>query len=449
MSARIVLRRSLQLVPRSIYKAPKHGLQRQGLDFAHHRLSTSAEPPPTPSAAPDVDNQLSSSKSIFRKVGLFHWKTNHDNPLSAIKCHGSFAADPVVVDRAWLRDACPCEKCVDHSSGQKRHASTDVPTSLPISALKPTEDGGVQIHFELDFSTGGTHVSTYPRDFWSQLFRKPVEAAPKTELWNQEMMVKLSPYFSYETFMAGGAEYRQAMTTLSLYGLIFLDDVPSSEEAVKDIAGKIGVIQNTFYGTTWDVKSKPNAENVAYTNSYLGLHQDMLYLREVPRIQILHCLQNTCEGGDSLFSDSSRAAHQFRKQFPEEAESLTRRHLTYHYDKGGHSYQQSRPVLSYQSKPTVYWSPPFQSPIQPDELTRDGAFSFKQWHKGAKKFQEIFASWDSVYQHKMRPGQCSIFDNPRVLHGRLAFDSNGERWLKGTYVDSDSYESRLKSLNIT
>ncbi|KAF2964202.1 hypothetical protein GQX73_g9379 [Xylaria multiplex] len=454
MSATIILGRSLRLVPRNIYRAPKHGLQRQGLYLAGRQLSLSGQPPSIPSTVSGEHNGITPIKyPIRRNVRTddrhgFFWETDLGDPRNTIKFHRGASLKPLVASRTWLRDSCTCEKCVDSSSGQKRYASTDVPSKLPISALEVTTDGDLQIHFENDFLTHDTHVSTYPRGIWRHPSKRFMGAIPELKLWHRESLIRASPYYSYESFMTSEPKYYAVMTALRSYGIVFLVDVPPSEEAVKDIAGKLGVIQDTFYGTTWDVISKPNAENVAYTSSYLGLHQDLLYMCNVPRIQLLHCLRNTCEGGESLFSDGYRAAHQFRLQLPHQVSHLTERPVTYHYNKGGHSYQQSRPVLSKDSKESIYWSPPFQHPIQPDSLTQEGMFEFAEWQAAVRHLKAMFESWSSIYQYKMLPGQVAVFDNRRVLHGRCAFDSSGERWLKGAYVENSSYESRIKSLGI-
>jgi len=48
----------------------------------------------------------------------------------------------------------------------------------------------------------------------------------------------------------------------------------------------------------------------------------------------------------------------------------------------------------------------------------------------------------------MQEGDCVIFNNRRVLHGRREFDAKeGERWLKGTYVDTDVFMSRWRVLH--
>lgn len=41
-----------------------------------------------------------------------------------------------------------------------------------------------------------------------------------------------------------------------------------------------------------------------------------------------------------------------------------------------------------------------------------------------------------------------IFNNRRVLHGRRQFEAGtGQRWLKGTYVDTDVFNSKWRVLN--
>lgn len=69
---------------------------------------------------------------------------------------------------------------------------------------------------------------------------------------------------------------RAIKKNLAAAGILFLTNVPTDETAVEAIAEKLGPIKNTFYGKTWDVKDKPMAENVAYTNVFLDLHMDLL-----------------------------------------------------------------------------------------------------------------------------------------------------------------------------
>lgn len=50
-------------------------------------------------------------------------------------------------------------------------------------------------------------------------------------------------------------------------------------------------------------------------------------------------------------------------------------------------------------------------------------------------------------EHALLPGEMVIFDNTRVLHGRMAFDAgSGERHLCGYYLERNEVDSRLRVL---
>ncbi|KAI3317192.1 Clavaminate synthase-like protein [Xylariaceae sp. AK1471] len=450
MSGSTILGRSLRLLPKTKCKAPEHSLRPRSLYFQHRQYSQWETFLKASDSGDRKPSKLSTVTKPFKTkhhLNGHFWKLDLASSTGSVSYYAHSGAKPTLAHRAWLRDSCCCHKCVDSSSGQKRFASSDVPDELPIRTLAIAEDGSLQVHWEKDFFTHDTHISEYPHNLWHKAVHKRyVGAILAPKLWNRDIMKQLSPIIPYQAFMAGNSEYRQAMTTLSEYGLIFLRDVPFSEDAVTEIVEKIGVLQNTFYGRTWDVRSKPNAENVAYTNSFLGLHQDLLYMRNAPRIQLLHCLKNTCLGGESLFSDGYHVAEQFRQQFAGMVKPLNERKVVYHYNKSGNIYRRPRAVLS---KLGVYWSPPFQSPVQSDSMTNEGMDNYAQWLKAARKMQQLLEDEVNMYEYKMQPGECVIFDNRRILHGRRQFDtSSGERWLKGAYVEDDSHNSLLASLGL-
>lgn len=81
---------------------------------------------------------------------------------------------------------------------------------------------------------------------------------------------------SFNHVVQDRSAYRQMLHELESYGLVFITDMPDNERAIEQLAETIGPLRNTFYGRTWDVKDKPNAENVAYTAGFLGLHMDLL-----------------------------------------------------------------------------------------------------------------------------------------------------------------------------
>jgi alpha-ketoglutarate-dependent taurine dioxygenase len=196
---------------------------------------------------------------------------------------------------------------------------------------------------------------------------------------------------------------------------------------------------------------------VAYTNKFLGLHQDLLYYPDTPRIQLLHCLDNNADGGESLFSDGIYAA---TRLFWESAYQGRRGYLSrtipgallssktrFGYNKNGNVYTREHTLAKVVTTPrgaplveSVWWSPPFQIPFAPEH-------AHSAFHKAAKAFQYILEHRNNVFQYKMKAGECVVFDNWRVLHGRNQFNTaSGKRWLKGTYVADKVYTARFDDM---
>lgn len=371
---------------------------------------------------------------------------------------------PVTISQLWLRDACQCPLCVSDSSGQKRFATCDVPSNVKADSLKVLGDGSLEVSWANDNALGGAeHVSTYPPAVLHEVMaaRHPYhQPIPAREIWDCRHFERdsRSREISYAHWMEDSSRFAEAVRNLHLWGLVLIRGVPQTEDAVAQVASRLGHVQSTFYGPTWDVISKPQAENVAYTNEFLCLHQDLMYLKEPPRIQVLHCLENSCQGGDSLFSDGIRAAHDLRINNRNAYHSLRSIPVDYHYAKGGNYWHNShvtvigpRNSTGVKADPSsVRWSPPFQAPFWTaiSDGNRDSSFGRRAgylvegWQKAAKMFKNSLEDPANMVQFRVQPGDCVVFDNWRILHGRRAFDTaSGSRHLRGTYVEDQALTS--------
>ena len=68
-------------------------------------------------------------------------------------------------------------------------------------------------------------------------------------------------------------------------------------------------------------------------------------------------------------------------------------------------------------------------------------------YEALQAFGKLLRSPELEFEFKMKPGDCQVFDNRRVLHARAEFDLNsGPRHLQGCYVDRDDFMSRLRVL---
>ncbi|KAJ4406785.1 hypothetical protein N0V82_010051 [Gnomoniopsis sp. IMI 355080] len=352
-----------------------------------------------------------------------------------------------------LRDACPCAQCVSESSGQKRFATCDIDATPQLESSEILEDGSLELVWAHDFMSGGPHTSNYPLHFlqsWIQNKALPGLTRPQRYLWDRAAFEENleARMIGYDAWMEGGEPFAKSLLDLATWGLIIVKNVPESKDAVKEVANKIGNLQSTFYGETWDVISKPSAENVAYTNEFLCLHQDLMYHRDIPFIQVLHCLKNDCPGGDSLFSDGFRAAAELKKRSPSAHDVLTRQTVPFQYSRNGHYYevprltiQAPRGDVTRALPAAVHWSPPFQSPFS----TVVPSQRLSKWHKAAKVFKDSLEAPENMLQYRLQPGDCVLFNNWRILHGRTKFDtSSGFRHLHGAYLTKQVFESALR-----
>ena len=97
----------------------------------------------------------------------------------------------------------------------------------------------------------------------------------------------------------------------------------------------------------------------------------------------------------------------------------------------------------------VNWAPPFQGPFTVDRGISDYARKLTAYHRATIAFQAIISAPENQFTHMLKPGECVIFNNRRILHGRQQFESVGvvagkERWLKGAYLDMDDVASTVR-----
>ncbi|GIJ98213.1 hypothetical protein Aspvir_000328 [Aspergillus viridinutans] len=352
-----------------------------------------------------------------------------------------------------LRDACKCNLCVDEHSKQRKFRTTDIPPLIVPRDVK-WDGKELQIKWSSDIEGWGPdHVSKYNatmlKDQRANPPRSDTGKMRRRLFWDKKTMQEVQHWVSYEDYMNDEKAFIRSMRHLALMGIIFVKDIPDSREMVEKIATRMGPLRNTFYGPTWDVRSVPQAKNVAYTNVSLGFHMDLMYMNEPPGFQLLHCLENSCDGGESLFVDSFRAADLLRWRSPEAFKDLSKLHLSYEYNHKEHVYNNSWPVLEMEdgdlTKQIVHvnYSPPFQAPIISDDHIHK---HWSEYRRALAMFASEIERGYNVFQLKLNPGECVIFENRRVLHARNKFNTEqGKRWLAGAYVDEDAVLSTFRT----
>ncbi|KAK6885399.1 Dioxygenase str8 [Candida tropicalis] len=404
------------------------------------------------------------------------------------RCHSSLAVlnfnnkeitvsineKPVTFNNVFLRDSSRSPDSVDPISSQKLFTTAEGATNLSING-PPSVENSKEPSLKVQWNNDGKIIdSSYPVSFLERYSTPSGRRIEKffdedRKLWDKNELESNLPslQIDYKDILNKEESFFQALYNLNRYGLTFVNNIPQPELTnmteensyqwpVFQIASKFGYIKKTFYGTLFDVKNqKEKAVNIAYTNTFLPLHMDLLYYESPPGLQLLHAIQNSTLGGENIFCDSFLAAEHVRQVDPDAYTALTKIPITYHYDNNNEYYYYKRPLIiedaeigaGFPKISAINYAPPFQGPLEHGIEKSDPNYSmFDDFIRGMKLFETYINEPENHFEIKMKEGSCVIFENRRALHSRNEFSdsNNGDRWLMGTYVDGDSFRSKLR-----
>lgn len=359
-------------------------------------------------------------------------------------------------DHFVLRDASKSETSVDPVSSQKLFNSAWLLKNPCAPKKVEIVDGANTLHIE--WNDGDTF--TYTAEYLNALNGPSVPAKKYTPFhWNKESLERqlgANMKVDYHSYMNPHDDkvLFETLRTLDRFGIALVTDIPDeathnyTEWAVGMIAERIGHIRPTFYGHLFDVKNMSGeANNIAYTTKPLPLHMDLLYLENIPGFQFLHCIKNSAgseENGVNYFVDSLGALEYVRNKDPSVLKALETIPISYHYSRDDKRYYQQRPLIEHKAHETVVnYSPPFQGPFVLPQVS--DSLLLDKFKKGLALFEEFVENPQNQFTIKLPENSCVIFHNRRILHARKEFE--GERWLKGCYLDADTFSSRLTSLS--
>lgn len=338
----------------------------------------------------------------------------------------------------WLRDNCPSGL---HPQTQER--------LLDLLELDPTPVLEAAViegdHLWLDYADG--HVSQMPLALLAahvpgRPAADPAVIAPS--LWRADLTVAGIPRFAAAKVLAEVAVLNQWMQQTARYGLSIIDGLEDRIDAGVEVAERIGFLRQTNFGTTFEVVSMPDPNNLAYTSVALPLHSDLPNQEMPPGFQFLHCLANEAEGGGSVFADGFAIAEDLRTEDPEAFRLLCEVPIPYRFHDADHDIRVHEPVITLNRAGQVveirynaHIAAMFDMPadVMPAYYRAYRAYMIK--------------TRDPAYRlsFKLEAGEMVVFDNRRALHGREAFDpSTGFRHLHGCYVDRGEFQSRLRVL---
>jgi len=360
--------------------------------------------------------------------------TRQSNSLQIHWSDGQYAS----FNFLWLRDNCPG---AFHADTQER-IFDQLSVSDDIHPLNFDHEGD-QLHIEW---SEGDHHSQFCQQwlrghaYSGSLRQRPVSTY---QSWGSHFIDSISEADNQALLNDDRALF-EWMTKLDRDGLAIVRHMPTTDEAVINLAERIGYLRRTNFGVVFNVNSKPNPINLAYTSLALPLHTDLPNQEIPPGYQFLHCLANESEGGSSVFVDSLKVMEDLRSEAPENFRLLSEYAIPFRFHDDEHDIRQHQTVINLNSfgeiveiKYNAHLAATFDLP---EDVMHDYYLAYRDLMGRLRESRYTI-------KLKLQAGDMAVFDNRRVMHGRDAFDSNtGKRQLRGCYVDRSEFQSRLRVL---
>jgi gamma-butyrobetaine dioxygenase len=343
----------------------------------------------------------------------------------------------------WLRDNCP--KDIHPTARERLFNIINVSENIQPESYKINNEGKLEIiwnegshtsHFEPSWLRSHCYTINYNKTYVSPYI-----------LWDKSLSENFNDIsIECEEIMKSDKSLIKWLEILHRYGVSIVKNAPTEKNSGLKVLNRISHIRETFFGTPFEVINIPKPNNTAYTAKGLENHTDLPYFETPPGYQFLHCLINNAEGGMSSMIDGFKVIEYIKNNESKTFEILKKVEVKFI----NNDYTQktirivNSPVFSL-TKEDDYKEIRFN-------ISQTGAINcspelMEKFYKAYRRFAELLHSELFCVNFKLTKGDIFSFDNRRVAHGRIEYDSNsGHRHLQGYYMDRDEIQSRLNYL---
>lgn len=339
----------------------------------------------------------------------------------------------------WLRDFCP--STIDPQTRERVFDLSELNSNpYPLSAY--IEYDCLYIDWRDE-----NHVTCLPlktlQPYASAGGRAPDVAALPRQLWTSDYHLTMTR-LSVADIIAFKRSRKRFARALITDGIVLVDNLQNNDSAVRELAETIGPVTPTVDGSYFDVRLTIEPTNLAYTACALELHTDLPNEEAAPGVQFLHCRANTVEGGRSLFVDGGAVAEALREERPEDFSLLSSHDIPFFRRHDGWDYRAYQRVIELDHAGNV-------SGVTVSQHLQD-AIDLPQnlldvYYPALLQFIRMLKQERFVNRFRLAAGECIVFDNHRVVHGRESFVAqSGERHLRGCYVDRGALRSTYRTL---
>ena len=342
----------------------------------------------------------------------------------------------------WLRDHCQMPESRNPDNGQRLLNITDIAPDIAIKRVE-LEGDRLVVEFSPD-----EHRSEFALDWLYQncyCLNQQYDDRSETSkiLWNEASFGQALPRCGYRSFCEQPRSKLAALQAVRDYGFVLLDSVPCESGQILKVINEFGYVRETNYGPMFEVVTRVDPNNLAYTNLGLGCHLDNPYRDPVPGLQLLHCLDSSTEGGESILQDGFMAARVLREENPDHFAILSQHWINFRFRDSDADLQSRVPLIEVNDREEVIKVRFNNRSIDTIKLPPD---DIKRFYPAYRHYAEILERQELQVVFKLQPGELMLFDNTRVLHARKAYSASGSRHLQGAYSDLDGLYSSLRML---
>jgi len=345
---------------------------------------------------------------------------------------------PAYFNYYWLRDA--CVSCIDPQTRERVFDTSQL--AVPPRATAAHVEGGMVVIGWQD-SAQASHVPLALLDEVAATGRAHDPAEIPRRLWYHDHRPAI-PRISQAAVTDTNEGRARLSRALIEDGIAIVTDMEASTESLPRLAEAIGPITPSAEGLFFDVRVEIAPTNLAFTAGPLEMHTDLPGEETAPGVQFLHCLENTVEGGLSLFLDGAAVAEALRAEDPDAFELLSRHYIPFFYRHEGWDYRAHQRVIEtdLDGKVTgVTISQHLQDNMDlPQEL-------LDRYYPAFLKFIRLMQQDRFLMRFRAEAGNCVVFDNHRIVHGREGYVAeSGRRHLRGCYTDRGALRSTYRVL---
>ena len=336
----------------------------------------------------------------------------------------------------WFRERINGGSFIDEATQQRLFDPTKLEEDIKINSLNLSDQ-----FLEITFNDG-TYTKFAVQNILKEFINEDEIKKIKKVEWDSSF--KNFKNFKFEDNFFNEKVMYDALIDFYKFGFVIFKDVPTKNNFITNFANSIGSIRRTNFGEFFNVKSKPNPNDLAYTSLALAPHTDNPYRNPVPCIQMLHCIENEVNGGLSTLVDGYTVTEKLKKDFRDYYNILTDVKVRFQFIDQSVILEDWAEMIQLNEKgefKQVRFSPrlDFVPLMEKNKL--------ELFYSARKKISELYNSDQYRVEFKLSPGDLLMMDNYRLLHGRTSYDtSQGNRFLQGCYIDYDSTEGKLKHL---